>query len=254
MNTDVTVCLVLHPYYKLMYIEMAWGGAEEQKNEHEAGNSDAKDWHDKARKTVEKTMADYWDQMRPSTTNKQAFTSPSDSTGKRPLESEFDRHHREYLQQASVRSDNGGWKAELQHYLSDIPTDVWKETDIVTWWAVHISYAFILVLNLLQAHSNEYPTLAHIAMDICAIPATSVPCECLFSAGAEVTTDHCSRLGADKFEQLQMLKHTWHGNIVDTAHLNSSITEEEYLDDFWELLKRDVELVEWDSANEIVIL
>ena len=31
-----------------MYIEMAWGGAEEQKNEHEAGNSDAKDWHDKA--------------------------------------------------------------------------------------------------------------------------------------------------------------------------------------------------------------
>ena len=33
LNTDVTVCLVLHPYYKLMYIEMAWGGAEEQKNE-----------------------------------------------------------------------------------------------------------------------------------------------------------------------------------------------------------------------------
>ena len=101
------------------------------------------------------------------------------------------------------------------------------------------------MLNLLQAHSNEYPTLAHIAMDVCAIPATSVPCERLFSAGTEVATNHRSHLGADKFEQLQMLKHTWCSNIVDAARLNSSTMEEEYLDGFWELLKRDVELVEW---------
>ena len=68
--------------------------------------------------------------------------------------------------------------------------DVLKETDIVTWWVVCISYTFILVLKLLQAHSNEYLTLARIAMDVCTIPATSVPCEHLFSAGAEVATDH----------------------------------------------------------------
>jgi hypothetical protein len=32
----------LHPYYKLEYIKMAWGGAEEQAEEIEAGNIDAK--------------------------------------------------------------------------------------------------------------------------------------------------------------------------------------------------------------------
>jgi hypothetical protein len=40
--------LVLHPYYKLAYIKMAWGGAEEEKMECDAGNLDAKDWHDEA--------------------------------------------------------------------------------------------------------------------------------------------------------------------------------------------------------------
>ena len=91
-------------------------------------------------------------------------------------------------------------------------------------------------------------------MDICAIPATSVPCERLFSAGAEIATDRRSRLGADRFEQLQILKHAWKDNIVDSARLNSNMTEEEYLDEFREFLKRDIELVEWDNANETVIL
>ncbi len=33
----LTSYLVLHPYYKLAYIEMAWRGAKEEKKEHEAG-------------------------------------------------------------------------------------------------------------------------------------------------------------------------------------------------------------------------
>jgi hypothetical protein len=49
--------LVLHPYYKLDYIEMAWGGAKEQAEEHAAGNLDAKDWQDEARKVVEQTVS-----------------------------------------------------------------------------------------------------------------------------------------------------------------------------------------------------
>ena len=40
--------LVLHPYYKLAYIKKAWRGAEEEKMERDAGNLDAKDWHDEA--------------------------------------------------------------------------------------------------------------------------------------------------------------------------------------------------------------
>ncbi|KIM50484.1 hypothetical protein SCLCIDRAFT_34244 [Scleroderma citrinum Foug A] len=48
--------LILHLYYKLTYIRMAWGSSEEQKQEHEAGNPNAKDWHDKALQVIERMM------------------------------------------------------------------------------------------------------------------------------------------------------------------------------------------------------
>lgn len=47
---------MLHPYYKLAYIKLAWGGPEEQAAEIKAGNDDAKDWQDEARKIVEQTV------------------------------------------------------------------------------------------------------------------------------------------------------------------------------------------------------
>jgi hypothetical protein len=47
----------LHPYYKLAYIELAWGGAKEQEAEFEAGNFSAKNWQDEARKILEKTVS-----------------------------------------------------------------------------------------------------------------------------------------------------------------------------------------------------
>jgi hypothetical protein len=36
---------------------MAWGGAEEQAKERAAGNRNAKNWQDEARKLVEKTVS-----------------------------------------------------------------------------------------------------------------------------------------------------------------------------------------------------
>jgi len=47
---------VLHPYYKLAYIELSWRGAEEKEVEIAAGNLDVKDWHDKANKLIENTV------------------------------------------------------------------------------------------------------------------------------------------------------------------------------------------------------
>jgi hypothetical protein len=47
---------VLHPYYKLAYIGMSWGGPKEQAAEIDAGNPHAKDWQDEARKVVEKMV------------------------------------------------------------------------------------------------------------------------------------------------------------------------------------------------------
>jgi hypothetical protein len=48
---------VLHPYYKLAYIKLAWGGPDEQAAEKAAGNADAKDWQDEAKQIVEKTVS-----------------------------------------------------------------------------------------------------------------------------------------------------------------------------------------------------
>jgi hypothetical protein len=44
---------VLHPYFKLQYIKVAWGGAEEQAKEKEAGNLLAKNWQKEALTIVE---------------------------------------------------------------------------------------------------------------------------------------------------------------------------------------------------------
>ena len=141
INTNVATCPVLHPYYKLLYIEMVWGGAEEQKLELEASNPNAKDWHDKATKIVEKTMMEYWEKMKPLTTSKLPTNSPNKHS-KHPLESDFDHVCQEHLLQVTVQADNGSWKTELQCYLADVPKDVSKETDIVAWWVVCIFHIF----------------------------------------------------------------------------------------------------------------
>jgi hypothetical protein len=44
---------VLHPYYKLDYIRLTWGGAEEQAKEHAAENVDARNWHNEVIMIIE---------------------------------------------------------------------------------------------------------------------------------------------------------------------------------------------------------
>jgi hypothetical protein len=101
-----------------------------------------------------------------------------------------------------------------------------------------------------------YPTLSRIARDVCAIPASSVPCERLFSGGAETATDRRARLGAERFEQLQVLKFAWRKSAVDRTAANSVVVEEveEVLSkEFKELLHLDDEMAKWDCpAGEVV--
>ena len=75
-----------------------------------------------------------------------------------------------------------------------------------------------------------------IAKDVCAILATSIPCEQLFSNGAEIATNHHNQLGAERFEQLQVLKHVWHHEIIDQAMLNSTFVQEISLERFKDCL------------------
>ncbi|KAE9387347.1 hypothetical protein BT96DRAFT_768094, partial [Gymnopus androsaceus JB14] len=53
--------LFIHPYYKLHWIELHWGGAEAQQAEFDKGNYDAKNWVDEAEKIVEAMMEQYWE-------------------------------------------------------------------------------------------------------------------------------------------------------------------------------------------------
>jgi hypothetical protein len=136
---------VLHPYYKLAYIKMAWGGPEEQAKERAAGNRNAKDWHDEALRVVEKTMEEYWNlhKQRPASSGT-GDTMTTNPDGDSTVESEYDRHRRMLVQQA-IYEHNAGWAAELRRYLKDMPEDVTKDTDIVQWWSVSLFSIFTIL-------------------------------------------------------------------------------------------------------------
>lgn len=113
---------------------MQWGGPEEQASEYAAGNSNAVDWHDEALKVVENTMEEYSKHSSPPAATVTPIPSYMDS-GTPPVDSDYDRHRRMLVDQAS-REHNAGWRAELRCYLNDIPHDVSKDTDIIEWWSV----------------------------------------------------------------------------------------------------------------------
>ncbi len=234
---------------------MAWGGPEEQAREWELGNQHAKDWQDEALKIIEKAMADYWQESlrstaisRPAatrnTTGQSGGTTVSEAPSTEIHESEFDRHRRSLIAQSAQTDDTGGWAAELRRYLADLPADVEKHTDVIKWWQVRgpVVSSSINYSSSSQDNAKSFPTLAHIAKDICAIPATSVPCERLFSAGAEIATDRCNRLGSDIFEKLQILKHEWSRDVVDEAHFNSAVIEDITLEPFKDYLTWETNL------------
>jgi hypothetical protein len=77
------------------------------------------------------------------------------------------------------------------------------------------------------------------ALDYLPCPASSVPCERLFSASKEIADDRRSRLGAKKFEELQIMKFAWRNNIPNLAAWNSAEVEEVDGDEYQEMLAAD---------------
>ncbi|KAF9220021.1 hypothetical protein BS17DRAFT_759993 [Gyrodon lividus] len=130
------LALALHPYYKLGYIKMTWGGPEEQAAEHAAGNAGARNWHNEALQVVEGVMVDYWKKLMTAEDVEMSNTMPlCGEAGVESLESEFDQHRRSLMEKAS-RTSTLGWAAELRCYLNDLPSNVSKDMDIVAWWSV----------------------------------------------------------------------------------------------------------------------
>jgi len=135
---------VLHPYYKLDYIKMAWGGPEEQQRERASGNPNAKDWHNEAHQMLERVSQEYWDAgtVVPCGTVTAGDAATDVSENENTLQSDYDRFCRNLVQQQNMNDGGGGWKAELRRYLGDRPCDVTRDTDIVEWWAVSVTASF----------------------------------------------------------------------------------------------------------------
>ncbi|KAF8879022.1 hypothetical protein BD779DRAFT_1447242, partial [Infundibulicybe gibba] len=122
--------LILHLYYKLTYIKLAWEGEKEQHAEWEAGNPNVKNWQDKALKLVEHTMEKYWMDCPWASPAPSAPNTISNNGS--PHISKYNRHCQELLEQ----DDTEGWSAELRWYLKAVPADVTKDMDIIEWWQV----------------------------------------------------------------------------------------------------------------------
>ena len=102
-----------------------------------------------------------------------------------------------------------------------------------------------------QDNGHRYPTLRRVALDFLPCQASSVPCERLFSGGGEIATKRRARLGADRFEELQMMKFTWRNNIGDLAAWNSAQVEEvDEMKEYEDFLIGDQEQCDWDLDED----
>ena len=111
------------------------------------------------------------------------------------------------------------------------------------------------VSNCLQDNRHHFPTLHRIAIDYLACPASSVPCERLFSAGGKIATKRRSQLGAARFKELQVMKSVWKNNVADLAAWNSNQVEEihDEMGDYQDLLVADGERAKWDVEVDVML-
>jgi hypothetical protein len=114
--------------------------------------------------------------------------------------------------------------------------------------------SLILISDRLQNNGHHYPTIRRIAIDFLASPASSVPCERLFSGGGEIATKRRAQLGVTRFEELQVMKFAWRHNVGDHAARNSSQVEEidDEIGEYQDLLAADGEQARWDAEVEVV--
>ena len=156
--------------------------------------------------------------------------APDSPTTSRPSLTGFDRHRRTLI----ARGEEG-WVAELGRYLTDLPQYATSDMDVVKYW---------------EENHRIYPTLGRIALDFLPCQASSVPCERLFSASKQVATDRRARLGAQKFEELQLMKFAWRQGIIDIAAWNSSEVEQVVVEEYKDLFVADVEQAERDVSSD----
>nr|VWO99121.1 Swi1p [Ganoderma boninense] len=221
-NTDVYIlALLLHPYYKLDYIESEWGGQAEYKADIAAGELNPTNWTVHARSITEKAMKHYWPLCFGCLTAAAANEEPdAASASSNTRQDEYDRARAAHLRNAHAED---GWKTELRRYLDDPMADVKKDINTVEWW---------------WKHQKVFLTLACMAVDILAIPAASRAC-----------------LDPELFEQIECLKYRWRGTIDDLAAANEAEIERiemgefENMEKVEELYRQAVSESDYESAE-----
>ena len=72
----------------------------------------------------------------------------------------------------------------------------------------------------------------------------------MFSSSKQVASDRRSRLGAERLEQLLVMKSAWQGSIVDWAAINSEAVEEVEINEYTDLLQVDNDAQEWQKEDD----
>ncbi|KAJ2965768.1 hypothetical protein NUW54_g14008 [Trametes sanguinea] len=85
------------------------------------------------------------------------------------------------------------------------------------------------LLRYWQSHEAEYPYLYRVALDILPVPASSVPCERVFSMCKDIDTLRRNGLDAAMLEVLQVLKHSLKQERLEFASGWRPAQEEEML-------------------------
>jgi hypothetical protein len=86
-------------------------------------------------------MSEYW------TTRPQPQPASPTTLRSSPIDTdifvfEYDRHQMQLISQGADEE----WQLELQRYLQNMPADVTRDTDIVSWWSVRACTFFFLLL------------------------------------------------------------------------------------------------------------
>jgi hAT family protein len=85
-------------------------------------------------------------------------------------------------------------------------------------------------------------------LDVLPSQASSVPCERIFSSAKLTATDRRSRLKADVFEILQIMKSTWRDRLINLAEANDDDLEE-CADEYMNFLIAEDEWETWEQEG-----
>jgi hypothetical protein len=121
-------------------------------------------------------------------------------------------------------------------------------------YVIH-AFSSSVVTHYFQDNGSLFPTFRRVALDFLPCQASSVACERLFSSGGEIATKRRSQLGAERFEELQIMKFAWRNNTMDLASSNSDHVEQVDNDtkEYGDLLAADEEQGKWEQSEDEVI-